>query len=240
MCRVDDEDEGLASDVRKNTPCASSSIESDGKTVGNLACDDTMDLLLVLAGLGSGEDRDRGIGESRTEARTPVKTTPTLRVEPCSYPSGRMLLNTLLPNLKNKTLSRARGAERVDDDGDDHDDKRDEDYGISRRFASSPDDFASTSTSIASMTESMAHSAARVEAIVTALATRVDAMEKKIDQILSEMRASREEGESGDRACVTDDDSPPVSPVPTPITSPCLVRATPSPSLVNAFAELYA
>lgn len=88
----------------------------------------------------------------------------------------------------------------------------------------------------------MESSASRIEAAVAVLTERVDALERKLDDLVSDRVHSV--SCSGDRHVehLVIEATPPASPMPpaSPIPSPCLVRASPSPSLVNAFAELYA
>ena len=94
----------------------------------------------------------------------------------------------------------------------------------------------------------MESSASRIEAAVAVLTERVDALDRKLDDLVSDRVHSV--SCSGDRHVenLVIEATPPASPLPpaspmppaSPIPSPCLVRASPSPSLVNAFAELYA
>ena len=85
----------------------------------------------------------------------------------------------------------------------------------------------------------MENSASRIEAAIGGLTERVDALEQKLDDLVSD-RIYSVSCSSHEHVAI--EATPPVSPISpvTPIPSPCLVRASPSPSLVNAFAELYA
>ena len=96
-------------------------------------------------------------------------------------------------------------------------------------------------------------SLARIEALLQTLVKRVESVESKLDEALSrcDERQTRDDNASDD-ACGDDGDqhfhTPKSEPRHTPkseprsvsiASSPCLVRASPSPSIVNAFAELY-
>ena len=88
-------------------------------------------------------------------------------------------------------------------------------------------------------------SLARIEALLQALVKRVESVESKLDEVLSRCDERQKHDDNAlDDACDDDDDNHFHTPKSEPrsisiASSPCLVRASPSPSIVNAFAELY-